>query len=347
MLSNASICPNADSVWSTTSCAASGRDRSRSIARGSAPAFFTSSAVWSRFSRSRATSTTEAKSRANLMAVERPIPWLAPVTIATLLDISLHLDSWMSCLNSDSVDDNHLSAGLVRFHHPMGFANVVETKHSGRFRFEPPGSNVFSDLLKRHVGKWKTRRAEHETAEERQVHTARHLQKRVEIDNRIEAAQPARKTRATTSSQHGEGIKNGAVADEVEHGIELLRFGDALRKVGAFDLDACGAQAFEHRDTRRIACCRDDLCAGIDREVHGRLSERRCRPSDDNRLPLCNLEVAEQARPRRCIGFRNDREFCPLQPGLDQCHVGHRCPRVLRVAPVDGSPKTTHQRSDF
>jgi hypothetical protein len=41
----------------------------------------------------RATSTIDEKSRASLMAVERPIPWLAPVTIATLLDIATLLVS--------------------------------------------------------------------------------------------------------------------------------------------------------------------------------------------------------------------------------------------------------------
>src|SRR5258708_10163535 len=180
----------------------------------------------------------------------------------------------MNRLNSDSVDNDHLSAGLVRFHHTMGFANFVETKHSGRLRVESAGGNVFGDLLKRHVGKWKTRRAEHETAEERQVDTARHLEERVEIDNRIEPAQPARETGAAPSPQHCEGVEHGAVTDEVEYRIELLRFGDALRKVGAFNLDARGAHAFAHRKTRRIAGCRDDLRAGVDCQVDGRLSKR-------------------------------------------------------------------------
>jgi hypothetical protein len=54
---------------------------------GSAPAAFTASAVFSRLGRSRAASTIDEKSRARRMAVERPMPWLAPVTIATDDDI--------------------------------------------------------------------------------------------------------------------------------------------------------------------------------------------------------------------------------------------------------------------
>src|SRR6202000_2679064 len=48
-----------------------------------APACRTDSAVASSFSRCRATRTIAPKSFARRLAVERPIPWLAPVTIAT------------------------------------------------------------------------------------------------------------------------------------------------------------------------------------------------------------------------------------------------------------------------
>src|SRR5260221_8052168 len=66
-----------------TLLAASGWERSHSITSAFAPAAFTASAVPSRFARSRATRTSAEKSRARRMAVDRPIPWLAPVTIAT------------------------------------------------------------------------------------------------------------------------------------------------------------------------------------------------------------------------------------------------------------------------
>jgi hypothetical protein len=48
-----------------------------------APVASTASAVLPRFARSRATRTSDEKSRARRMAVERPMPWLAPVMIAT------------------------------------------------------------------------------------------------------------------------------------------------------------------------------------------------------------------------------------------------------------------------
>src|SRR6185437_15425841 len=56
---------------------------------GSAPAARTAAAVSSRFSRPRAASVIAEKSRARRMAVARPMPWLAPVTIATDLDVSM------------------------------------------------------------------------------------------------------------------------------------------------------------------------------------------------------------------------------------------------------------------
>ena len=58
-------------------------DRSISMTSGLAPAALTAFAVFSRLGRSRAARTTDEKSRARRIAVERPMPWLAPVTIAT------------------------------------------------------------------------------------------------------------------------------------------------------------------------------------------------------------------------------------------------------------------------
>src|SRR6185312_2038288 len=83
MLSRASMRPWADSVASTTRPAASGAERSASMTRASAPASRTRRAVSSSLSRLRATSATAPKSRASLAAVALPMPWLAPVTIAT------------------------------------------------------------------------------------------------------------------------------------------------------------------------------------------------------------------------------------------------------------------------
>src|SRR5271166_402751 len=92
MLNRASIRPNAASAWSTTPCAAAGWPRSASMTSTSAPAAFTASAVCSRLVRLRATRTNAEKSRARRMAVAWPIPWLAPVTMATDFDMCLLLD---------------------------------------------------------------------------------------------------------------------------------------------------------------------------------------------------------------------------------------------------------------
>src|SRR5215472_9925018 len=59
--------------------------------------------------------------------------------------------------------------------------------------------SVIGDTLQRDVRKWKARGSEHEAPEERQIDATRHLQKRVEIGDRGEAAKSTSKTSATTS----------------------------------------------------------------------------------------------------------------------------------------------------
>jgi hypothetical protein len=71
------------------------------------------------------------------------------------------------------------------------------------------------------------------------------LQERVEIGDRGEAAEPTSKTSATTTAEHVEGIKNGAVPDKVENRIKLLGFANMLGQVGSFYLDALCAQLFK------------------------------------------------------------------------------------------------------
>ncbi len=75
--------PNRSSVLVTTVSGASILLMSRSSTNGSALRALTSLAVSSSLVPLRATSTTPEKSRASLTAVARPIPWLAPITIAT------------------------------------------------------------------------------------------------------------------------------------------------------------------------------------------------------------------------------------------------------------------------
>src|SRR5262245_44529350 len=106
----------------------------------------------------------------------------------------------------------------------MGLADLLEAEHPAWLRLETPGGHLFGNLLEGHIGQWKLRSPEDETAEEGQVDAAGHLQERVEIGNRRQAAEPSGQAGATTPAQHGEGIEDRAVADEVEHRIERLGF---------------------------------------------------------------------------------------------------------------------------
>src|SRR5262249_34714383 len=108
------------------------------------------------------------------------------------------------------------------------FADLLETKNAGRLRLEPARRHFLRDFLKWHVRQRESRLAEHEAAEEGQVNAARHLQERVEVLDRREAAQPAREARAPAPAQHADGIEDGAIADKIEHRIELLGFSDPL-----------------------------------------------------------------------------------------------------------------------
>src|SRR5690349_18764813 len=110
----------------------------------------------------------------------------------------------------------------------MRLTDLLKAEDPGWLRLETPGCHLFGNLLERHIGQWELGSTEHEAAEEGQVDAAGHLQKRVEVGNGREAPQPARKAGATTTAQHVEGIENGAVADKVEHRIELLGFSDPL-----------------------------------------------------------------------------------------------------------------------
>jgi hypothetical protein len=134
------------------------------------------------------------------------------------------------------------------------------------------------DSLEGHVRQRETRLPEHEAAEEGQVDAARHLQQRVEVGDRREAAQPPGQARAAAPAQHGEGIEDSAVADQVEHGVDLPGLGDPFGKVRPLDLRPDGAERLQHREPVTAAGGGDDLRPGVDRHVEGRLAEGRGSP---------------------------------------------------------------------
>ena len=133
-----------------------------------------------------------------------------------------------------AVDDHDLAAGLVGLHDAMRLVDFLEARRLGP---EPALRHLPRDVLERHVGQRETRRAEHEAAEEGEIDAARHLQERIEILDRREPAQPAGEARAAAATQHGEGIEDGAVADKIEHRVELLGLGDALGQVRPFQFE--------------------------------------------------------------------------------------------------------------
>src|SRR5438445_9915146 len=146
----------------------------------------------------------------------------------------------------------------------MRFAYLLEAKHAGRLGLEPASRQWWRNCLQRNVGQREARRAEHKTTEEREVDTTRHLQQRVEVLDRREPPQPTCEARTAASAQHGKGIEDGAVADKIEHRVELFGLGDALGEIRALQLDARGAQLLHHSESLLAARGGNDSRAGID-----------------------------------------------------------------------------------
>src|SRR5262249_32776242 len=155
----------------------------------------------------------------------------------------------------------------------MRFSDVLKAEHSGWLRPKSACRHFFGDGLKRNVREGKLRRAEHETAEEAKVDAACHLQEWVEVGDRIETAQPTSQACATAPAQHPEGIKDSAVADEVEHRVNVLSFSDAFRELGPLNLRPVCAEPLELSKALSIARGCNDLCACFYRHVERRLSE--------------------------------------------------------------------------
>src|ERR1700751_2095266 len=270
MLSKASIRPNAASASSTTLCAAAGWPRSASMtsicapaAFICAPAAFTASAVSSRLARLRATRTSAEKSRARRTEVARPIPWLAPVTMAT--DLGMCLSNELAGQGVEN--DDHLSAGLVGLHDTVRLMDLFETEYPDRLDVKATGRSIRSDLLQRHIRDREARSAEREAGEESQVNAARHLQQRDEVGDGGQPAEPAGKTGTAATSQHGDGVEQNAVTYQVQHRIDLLCLGDMFRQIRALDLAALGPQLFQHGEAIAVAGRRDHPGARIHRQL--------------------------------------------------------------------------------
>src|SRR5215510_10625380 len=105
-------------------------------------------------------------------------------------------------LSEYSQHNDHLSACLIGLHNAMRFVDLLEAKHAGWLCLEPARLHLSRDFCQRHVGQREALCAEHKTAEEGEVDAAGHLQQRVEVLDRGEAAQPTCETRAAAATQH-------------------------------------------------------------------------------------------------------------------------------------------------
>lgn len=88
----------------------------------------------------------------------------------------------------------------------------------------------------------------------------------------------------------------------------------------------------------------NDARAGGDGHLERGLPEGRGRTAQDQRLSRLQAEVAEETCPRDRVGFGQRGQLCPGQLGFHGGDVRRAHAGVLRVAAVDGTAKTAHQR---
>src|SRR5713226_2625829 len=102
----------------------------------------------------------------------------------------------------------------------MCFSNVLEAKHSGWFGFVTTGGYVINNSLERNIRQRKVRCPEHKAAKEAEVDSARHLEQWVEGGYRIKPTEKARLAYAPPSPDHGKGIQERAIPNEIKNGVD-------------------------------------------------------------------------------------------------------------------------------
>src|SRR5215467_7825183 len=146
-----------------------------------------------------------------------------------------------------------------------------------------------------------------------------------------------------TSTEHRKGIKDGAVANEIEHRVNLLALRDVGPEVATFDFHAFGTEVPEHREPVLVSGRGDDMGAGIDRHIERGLSKRGGGAANDYRLSRLEFEVSEQARPGGGIRFGYRREVRPGQVRFNQRDIAHRRSRIFGIAAIDRPSEAAHQ----
>src|SRR5215467_2202521 len=122
----------------------------------------------------------------------------------------------------------------------MSLADFLETKNACGLRAvaascRPVHNGLHGDFRKR-----KFPRAQHEAAKEAEMHSAWHLQQWIERAHGSKAAEESGQAKMSAPANHGEGIQQGAVANQLQHGVHAFRvkLADAARKVGRLQFDA-------------------------------------------------------------------------------------------------------------
>src|SRR5262249_16702729 len=141
------------------------------------------------------------------------------------------------------------------------------------------------------------RSTKYKAPKETEVNADRHLQQRVEVRDWLESTQPAGETDASVPMWNGNRIEERAIADKVEHDIDLLCFRQALGEPRLLNLHSSGSQPEEFLKACLIACSRDHIQPRVGGNVQGCLPEGRSRATKEKGLPFFNPQIAVEGGP--------------------------------------------------
>lgn len=79
-----------------------------------------------------------------------------------------------------------------------------------------------------------------QSTEKGQIDATGHLQKWVEVRNRGESPEPTSQAGAATPAKHQKRIKNSAIANEIEHCIDMLALCNSGTEIGTFNFNPLG-----------------------------------------------------------------------------------------------------------
>src|SRR6516162_6003966 len=130
--------------------------------------------------------------------------------------------------------DDDLAARLVRLHEAMCIADFAEGENARRLCLVATLGDTADDGLEGNFRERKGRRARHHRAgKDAQMRPTRNLKHRLQAE-RPAATEETHEASMAATTQRGERVEDGGVADDVEHRVDAfgMALADALGELG-------------------------------------------------------------------------------------------------------------------